>query len=217
MSKPDLNRAFMTGSDVVTEWQLPWMLDNYQKHNDTPITVVDFGMSDKMLRHLEGRVHSIGRLQTKRDTLTWLYKPGAMLNSPYRNTCWLDTDLEIKGDISGIFDNIMPEKLHMVVDRPWTKRGGNLMYNSGVVAFTGKPMILQRWAQACHETPQRGDQETLHAMLDPLSQTIHIKELNHKYNVLRLDHIDKTTPKEILVNHWTGQKGNEHIRSLMNE
>jgi len=51
MPKPDLTKAFMTGSDQTTEWMLPWMLDNYQKHNTTPITVVDFGMSDKMLYH----------------------------------------------------------------------------------------------------------------------------------------------------------------------
>ena len=86
--QPDLTRAFMTGSDQTTEWMLPWMLDNYQKHNDTPITIVDFGMTDKMLYQLESRVHSIGRLETKRNVPTWFYKPGAMLNSPYKSTCW---------------------------------------------------------------------------------------------------------------------------------
>ena len=215
--QPDLTRAFMTGSDQTTEWMLPWMLDNYQKHNDTPITIVDFGMSDEMLYHLESRVHSIGKLETKRNVATWFYKPGAMLNSPYKSTCWLDTDIEVLGDISGIFDNLLFEKLHMVVDVPWSKRGGDTMYNSGVVAFRGKPEVLKRWNQQCYEYPQRGDQETLHAMLDPLQQAIHIKELSHSYNVLRLDHIDKTAPKNILINHWTGQKGKDHIRSLMNE
>ena len=217
MSAPDLTRAFMTGSDANTEWMLPWFLDNFQKHNTVPITVVDFGMTDKMLNRLESRVHSIGRLETKRNVLTWLYKPGAMWNSPYKATCWIDTDCEVLGDISGIFDDLYYEKLHMVVDRPWTTRHRSLMYNSGIVAFKGKPQILQRWAKACHENPKRGDQETLHAMLDPLQAAIHIRELSHSYNVLRLDHLDKTAPKQILINHWTGQKGKDHIRSLMNE
>ena len=31
----------------------------------------------------------------------------------------------------------------MVVDKPWTKRGNSEMYNSGVVAFKGKPQILK--------------------------------------------------------------------------
>ena len=216
MFNTDLTRAFMTGSDTNTEWMLPWMLDNYQKHNTIPITVVDFGMSDKMLNHLETRVHSIGRLETPRNVPTWLYKPGAMLNSPYRETCWLDTDCEVLGDISGIFDNLLPEKLHMVVDKPWTKRGNSEMYNSGVVAFKGKPQILKAWAQRCYDRPSRGDQETLHEMLDPLQKAVNIVDLSHSYNVLRLDHIDRTAPKKILINHWTGNKGKEKIRSMMN-
>lgn len=215
--QPDLTRAFVTGSDEKTEWMLPWFLDNFQKHNSTPISVVDFGMSDKMIDYLQTRVHSIGKLETKRDVQTWLYKPGAMMASPYKESCWIDTDCEVKGDISGIFDNLLFEKLYMVVDRPWSKRGGNIMYNSGIVAYKGRPTILQRWAQQCYEAPQRGDQETLHAMLDPLQQAIHIQELPHKYNILRLDHIDGTAPKNGLVYHWTGPKGKEIIRGLMND
>ena len=42
---PDLNRAVLTGSDANTEWMLPWFIENYKKHNDTHLSIVDFGMN----------------------------------------------------------------------------------------------------------------------------------------------------------------------------
>ena len=44
-----------------------------------------------------------------------------------------------------------------------------------------------------------------------------IKELSKEYNTLRIDLIDKTIPKEIRVMHWTGAKGKEHIKGMIND
>jgi hypothetical protein len=218
MSEVDLSKAFMVGSDSTTEWMLPWFFENYKKYNDIHLTVVDFGMSDDMLYWIEKNIGSIGDMRVDTNGQPkWFLKPLAMLNTPFKQTCWLDLDIEIIGNISEIFNYIVPSKLTMAMDRPWSKKFNTTMYNSGVVAFEGKPEILKKWWERIQQKPSRGDQETLHNMLDPLSQLMYINELPHKYNVLRLDHLNKNIPKDILMNHWTGQKGKDHIRSLMNE
>ena len=38
------DNLFLTGCDEKTEWQLPWFLENYFKHNNTPIAIGNFGM-----------------------------------------------------------------------------------------------------------------------------------------------------------------------------
>jgi hypothetical protein len=53
-------------------------------------------------------------------------------------------------------------------------------------------------------------------MDNPLKRMTFIEDLPNKYNVLRIQHIDKTVPADPLVYHWTGQKGKDHIRKLMN-
>ena len=58
-----MRKGFMTGCDQNTEWMLPWFIENYKKHNDTPLTVMNFGMSNQCLEWLETQVHSIGMMR----------------------------------------------------------------------------------------------------------------------------------------------------------
>ena len=100
----------------------------------------------------------------------------------------------------------------------WPGNGSILVWkwhNSGIVAFTGKPTILQEWAQAIHNTNIRGDQEVLHTILDPLRTAVMITDLPNKFNYMRVQMIDGTKVPDVLVKHWTGYKGKEHIRSIM--
>lgn len=217
MSEVDLSKAFMVGSDANTEWMIPWFVENYKKYNDIHLTVVDFGMTDNMLNWIEQNVGSIGDMRVDTGGMpTWFLKPVAMMNSPFKKTCWLDTDCEVLGDISGIFNHIVPSKISMVVDRPWSKRFNTMMFNSGVVAFEGRPDILVKWHERIQQKPKRGDQETLHDMLDPLQQLMYIEEMPNKYNFLRIQHLEGPKADDVLINHWTGQKGKDHIRSLIN-
>ena len=211
-----MRKGFMTGCDQNTEWMLPWFIENYKKHNDTPLTVMNFGMSNQCLEWLETQVHSIGMMRNiPKGTSGWHLKPISMLNSPFITTCWIDTDCEVLGDISSVFNYILPEKLAMVEDVPWSKRSGEKWHNSGIVAFTGKPTILQEWAQAIHNTNIRGDQEVLHTILDPLRTAVMITDLPNKFNYMRVQMIDGTKVPDVLVKHWTGYKGKEHSRSIM--
>tara|TARA_Y100000385_G_C12953677_1_gene576619 strand:+ start:182 stop:832 length:651 start_codon:yes stop_codon:yes gene_type:complete len=216
MSEVNLNKAVLVGSDANTEWMLPWFVENFKKYNDTHLSIVDFGMTEEAQKWCETNVDSLGDMRVETPH-AWFLKPFAMANSPFKKTIWLDIDCEILGDVSPIFSKIVPDKLSMVVDRPWSKRFNTTMYNSGVVAFEGRPKILELWCERIKSKPGRGDQETLHEMLDPLQQMMHINEIENKWNVLRLQHIEGPKVNDTVINHWTGMKGKEHIRSLMNE
>ena len=216
MSEVNLSKAVLVGSDANTEWMLPWFVENFKKHNDTHLSIVDFGMTEEAQKWCETNVDSLGDMRVETPH-AWFLKPFAMANSPFKKTIWLEMDFEILGDVSPIFSKMVPDKLSMVVDRPWSKRFNTTMYNSGVVAFEGRPKILELWCERIKSKPGRGDQETLHEMLDPLQQMMYINEIENKWNVLRLQHIEGPKVNDTVVNHWTGMKGKEYIRSLMNE
>ena len=208
--------VFLTGCDKNTEWQLPWFVHNYRKHNTTPLVVADFGMSKEM-REIEG-IDLV--IDVKSEAKGWFKKPRAMLDATkldgVKKVCWLDTDCQVFGDISPIFDLTVPFKIGMVEDRPWTKRRGEYgaWYNSGVVVWEGKPNILRAWAEQCINDGWVGDQETLYAMMggDEIMKMSIIEPLPHKYNTLRLDYVDNIAVKNPLIVHHTGKKGKEVIK-----
>lgn len=212
-----MSKSFITGCDQNTEWQLPWFIENFKKHNDTPLVVADFGMSANMRYVAECMADHVTTIVNISGNKGWHLKTQALYNSDTYHTCWLDTDCEVIEDISDIFDYTMVAQLNMVQDRPWTKRRPPMWFNSGVVSVAGKPEILRKWTECCFEA-NVGDQEVLHAITeDPLYRIQVINELPHRFNTLRLDIEDGTQPNRISVMHWTGEKGNAIIREQMNE
>lgn len=214
-----MREVFLTGCDVNTEWQLPWFIHNYTKHNDTPLIIADFGMSEEMLSHIS----MFEVVSIKSEEKGWFKKPRAMLTASrlkdVKKVCWLDTDCEIKGSIEHIFDLSEPNKLGMVEDRPWSSRRNEMgkWYNSGVVLIEGTPTILGDWANSCVRNPVQGDQEVLYFMMggDEMKKLVYINPLPHTYNTLRIDYIDGIAVKNPLVIHHTGEKGNKTIREQM--
>jgi len=210
------DRAFLTGADSKQEWMLPWFFENYKKYNKLPVIVADFGMSPEGLAIAKRHAKEIIDLKAEREK-GWFLKPKSMWKSPAKNTVWIDLDCEVRGDISDIFKQLEPNKLAMVKDHPWCERRGQLWHNSGVVGFIGKPPILGAWMDQVARSRAVGDQEVLHGMLNPITKITYIKDLPHKYNVLRIDMtIDNRIPKDPLVVHWTGSKGKDEIRRQMN-
>lgn len=148
----------------------------------------------------------------------WFKKPSAILKATeYADVvCWLDTDCQVMGDISGIFDANIGDRIGMVKDRPWTVRrpeNGD-WYNSGVV-LTKRNRHLIAWARECETNPKQGDQEVLHYMTSPITRCSTIEPLPHTYNSLRLDYIDKIGEINPLILHHTGAKGNQRIREMI--
>ena len=216
-----MHEVFLTGCDVNTEWQLPWFIEKYRKHNTAPLILANFGMSKEM-RGIEG-VDLV--IDIKSEAKGWFKKPRAILDATQldgiRKVCWLDTDCEVTGNIETIFDMTEKGKLGMVKDRPWSTRRNELgeWYNSGVVAVEGTPNILRAWADECIRNPVQGDQEVLYLMMggDALKKLSCIQPMPHTYNTLRLDYIDNIQVGNPKIIHHTGKKGNDVIRSQINE
>lgn len=212
-------KAFLTGCDKNTEWMLPWWLDNYNRHNSgVDVYLADFGMSKEMKNWAIDKFDRVFSFE-KHGKKAWFLKPDSMIRASYvtDKTCWIDTDCEILGDITGIFDETEFGKLCMVCDRPWTKQRGSTWYNSGVVLFEGRPTPLLKWSEAVQNNPQVGDQEVLHTMIgnDPLTEMVMIKEIHNKYNWLRIQVLHKDDSDEKLIMHWTGRKGKNKIKKLI--
>jgi hypothetical protein len=216
------NRAFVTGCDENNEWMVEWFLKNYKANNKLPIIFADFGVSKKFLKYAKKNFDSIVDM-TKIKDKGWFKKPKSMIEASKLSSsiCWIDTDIQILKSIDDIFIYVQPNKLAMVEDKPWTKRRsdsrGLQYYNSGIVAFKDSPVILHQWAKNVEKSPQQGDQEVLHSMMEsPLNQRIYISDIPNEYNWLRLqleyDNQDSSKKKTI---HWTGPKGKEKIKKLM--
>ena len=213
MNTKSYDKAFVTGCDKTTEWMLPWFFEHTQKHTQTPLIFADFGITNR--KAIEPHVHAIIDL-TKLSERSWFKKPKALIHSPAINLVWLDTDIQVMKPIDEIFDLLKPNKLNMVQDKPWAKRRGGVQFNSGVVGIINKPLILGMWADWCKHSNETGDQETLTANLNPITQITYINELPNEYNHLRLQIENDNQPAtNARIIHWTGPKGKERIRGFM--
>lgn len=213
--------VFVTGCDASQEWILPWFLENYSMHNTTPLVLFDFGMTYDASVWAKGKFtahYSLTSSEKRDDRPTWSFKPSAISRVWAETKVWLDVDCEVLGDLSGIFDLLVPERLNMVKDRPWTTRRGETWYNSGVVGVVGEPRILDAWSYTCKNNPFQGDQEVLHQMRKfSLAAIDAVAELPNKYNWLRIQLQDGEDSPDKLVVHWTGAKGKDIIRAKIND
>ena len=159
------SNIFVTGCDEKNKWMLPWIIENFEKYHgdENDLYIVDF---DQGYPELDG----------------WFKKPQIMLEASQwaDKVCWIDTDCEIRGNLNGIFDYVQEGKITIAVDQPWSTRRPERgrWFNSGVVAYTGRPAVLREWARIIWEKKHNevGDQEVLNWMLggDPLRELTHI-------------------------------------------
>ena len=216
MSNRKYPECVLTGCDSNTEWQLNWFIENYGNHENRPLIIADFGMSEQYLNYVSNhpRVSGIMNLRKTKEE-GWFNKPIAMFNSPAVKTVWVDTDCEIKTNLNPLFRMIVPNKLNMVEDKPWTKRRKEIWHNSGVVGFIGRPEILHTWCNAIRDNPNVGDQEVLHTLLNPITRITHINDIPSEWNVMRLATDEDGYTGPISIQHHTGSKGKVKIRGLM--
>ena len=86
-----LSNLFITGCDKNTRWMLPWFEENFYKHNPAAnLYVFDFDKGNG-----------------------WFQKPQAMVDAikVADKICWLDTDCEVRADLSDIFNQLDTNKL----------------------------------------------------------------------------------------------------------
>jgi len=220
----------LTGCDSNSEWQLPWFIKNFKAKcagTGCKLAIADFGMStdaytDAMIQadyviDFEGEGGWFNKVRLFNHTYTVFGNDA--------NICWLDTDCQIRRCPDQIFSYVEDNKLAMVIDHPWTENGSpwtpqgdcGPWYNTGVVAYKGRPNILFPWMKECQTNKHRGDQEALYTLLneDVGKRFVNIAEVPHRYNTLRLDLLQNRGPDDPCITHWTGEKGKEEIRRQM--
>jgi hypothetical protein len=213
------DNLFITGCDHNTDWMLEWFLKNFRANNrKAQILVADFGMTDRAYDEYCIIADGIIDMTSSKDR-GWFKKPGVMIEAAKfaNKVCWVDTDCEVLDNIESVFNHTEPNKLSMVEDKPWSLRRAETWHNSGVVAFEGSPDILHKWAKEVASNPVVGDQEVLHAMLrDPIKRIQYIHSMPNAYNWLRLQLQDGQDSPNKKIMHWTGNKGKQHIKRVIN-
>jgi Glycosyl transferase family 8 len=123
--------GIIAGCNQNIEWLLPFWYDHIKKHNDLPITFINYGMSRKalnwcqergevqnlsisdfffnnrVLEKKESRIHenlsAVDKEILRKIRLAWFKKPFALLLTPYLRTIWLDLDCQVRGNLSTLF------------------------------------------------------------------------------------------------------------------
>ena len=186
-------KAFVTGANRDFVDILDWFLKGYHKHIKIPLYIANFGMLKKYPNEL----------MVATDDRTWFYKPKAIMQVPATQIIWLDCDIEIKEDISDMFDMIKDDYLlskdHAVRTDRW---------QTGIVGIKDK-QVLNKWFDRCEMRQERSDQEAF----NKVAHEFKINRLHNEYHGLRLgknNDIAKTI-------HWTGEDGKEIIRKKIRE
>ena len=186
-------KAFVTGANRDFMDILDWFLEGYQKHIKIPLYIANFGMLKKYPNEL----------MVATDDRTWFYKPKAIMQVPATQIIWLDCDIEIKEDLSDMFDMIKDDYLlskdHAVRTDRW---------QTGIVGIKDK-QVLNKWFDRCEMRQERSDQEAF----NKVAHEFKINKLPNEYHGLRLgknNDIAKTI-------HWTGEDGKEIIRKKIRE
>ena len=186
-------KAFVTGANRDFIDILDWFLNGYHKHIKIPLYIANFGMLKKYPNEL----------MVATDDRTWFYKPKAIMQVPATQIIWLDCDIEIKEDLSDMFDMIKDDYLlskdHAVRTDRW---------QTGIVGIKDK-QVLNKWFDRCEMRQERSDQEAF----NKVAHEFKINKLPNEYHGLRLgknNDIAKTI-------HWTGEDGKEIIRKKIRE
>lgn len=222
--RPTQDRGVIVGADESQEWLLEWWWANYSAHNGLPVLFVDFGLSAAARAWCVERGMLAG--PTAVDCYGWFKKPLALLESPFRQAVWLDTDCEARGRLDPLFEFCGQGGIGLTLDRGTPKTFREAMppdapiYNSGVVAFNHGDPVVAQWASMTlalrsgrpgdTQGGQPGDQETLALTLRRYARG-RIREVPKDLVRLRLSDGDGPA----LVMHWTGPDGKQHIKKAL--
>ena len=187
----EIEKAFVTGANSSYLDILNWFITNYNKHIKIPLFIVDFGLKKKF----DDRIF----INIKNESSTWFYKPLAISKVPSKKIIWLDCDIEIKENISDLFDLLEDCDYLICKDHAVPQNG----WQTGIVGIKNKN-ILGEWIDRCEKMIDRTDQEALNS----ISSKFKIKQIPDEYHGLRLG----KNNKKFKTMHWTGPNGKKNIR-----
>lgn len=156
----------------------------------------------------------------------WFKKPLVFGQSPYQKTVWIDLDCKIVGSIQPLFTEhlkrfdvaIAPE---LEIDHGINRQRkillpGEVMYNTGVVAFKKGAPLMQQWEERARTENQLhlGDQQLLSRMI--FEENAAIEKLPSIYNWPASRGLN---PEAVIVHYWGGYQSilKNHIAFLKNK
>lgn len=228
--------GILVGGDSRQEWLLPWWWEKYTRHNDYPVTFVDFGLSKEKKQWCEKRGNLISLRfpplfvkdaeevdPTLRQSWeerypdgfwdsrsAWFKKAGSCLASPYEKTVWIDLDCEIVRPLQGIekWADLKGIAMALDVGAPSLQYP---VYNSGVIVFRKNHPLIEEWAKQslCSNHRFRSDQDLLSWII--ADKGFELQELPPLYNW----GIGYGEQDEVVIYHWMGDAAKSALRNRL--
>ena len=216
-----MDQGILVASDKNGEWLLDWWWNNYSRENSYPVAFIDFGMSNEKLKWCSERGQTIEFPFTLKTTENkeflekakaqygneihaarncWFKKPLALTLTPFKQTIWLDTDCEVLGSLSKLFN---------YKGLALAKTGiGSDEYNSGVVIYEKNSPIIQKWADnaVSNNANYIGDQDLFSHMV--FNEQLKVTDLPFEYNW----NISNGINENALIIHWSSTWGKTYIK-----
>ncbi|MCI5052363.1 MAG: hypothetical protein MRY21_04410 [Simkaniaceae bacterium] len=186
---PTQERGIITALDKHLEWLLPWWWENLRAHCTLPVTLFDMGLTSEGRKWCEARMQVrdffldtsfvtedptekekwelIFTQEYLKKRPAWFCKSFTLLQTPYKETLWLDTDCKVMHPIDEIFSYAeggleIALPLGMSREEAQAKGGmtiahalqitlpGEIAYNCGIIPYKwGTPLIVE-WARAVY-------------------------------------------------------------------
>ncbi len=229
-----MSRGIIVGCDQKQEWMLPWWLSHFKLHNKLPVAFIDFGMTshakkwckahgtliplkapqdfvypkNQISSELAGKWEKRYGSHVWSARAGWFYKPFALLQTPFKETIWIDLDCEVLGSLAHLF-NKLHQHSQIALARDNTGAFEEVGYNSGLIVYHSKSPLLMNWASSCIRKNHQFSSD--HEVLTNLIQegAVEISELPGKYNWI----IKNCVNPEAVVLHWSGHWGKQIIRN----
>jgi hypothetical protein len=213
----EADKGVMVGCSKVHEDLLPWWIDNYKKFNKFPVVFADFGISDSMKKYCEQYGKVINMVDV--DLEGWFRKPFAILRAPFKKIIWFDVDVEIKNSIDFLFDYAengkpaMGQDTYDPVQFRVHMKDSWVLFDTGVIVVEHGARCIKNWCMETLSVPRGfylGDHQIFSIVLhrDSFSYNMIPKSIHRM-------RMEKGDQKDVVVMHWTGMTGKEHIRSIM--
>lgn len=234
--EPTQEKGLLVASDINSEWLLPWWWSRYKTHNHFPVCFIDLGMSclGKTFCQQHGDVLTFSHTQSMKSPKhlqkeweknygrdlwekrqSWLKKPFALLQTPFKRTLWLDLDCEVLASLATLFEmhgEIFLAKETTAAHIKERKNGciekEEILYNSGVILFDHGSKVINKWVQKILQTGEEfwGDQNALSRAIYEENLKVHILHENYNWRMSQGLNI------HACIIHWVGSWGKNFIR-----
>ncbi len=219
----------ITGCNQRHEWMLKPFCQYYFQTNPYPLTFMDFGMSQsaRLWCETKGSVLSVDmpkQIPTPKEKIApklkadwekkyhdvwkaregWFFKPFALLQTPYKETIWIDIDTFVIKPLTPLFEkNFSSIGLVKEVERvvkKCTLLPRQILYATGIIRYVSSLALIEKWVEKVYAWNHLylGDQDILSRLIYEEKAPVH--ELPHYYNARPQDPLCSQTVVVHLAN-----------------